>query len=69
VELRKEGAKIKSAAGSGVESAQTWVLSAASRIGAFGYPGSGFALLPQALLSLVIKRVGATKFGDHFGAG
>jgi hypothetical protein len=54
VELRKEGAKIKSAAGSGVKSAQTWGLSAASRIGGFGCPGSGFALLPQALLLLVL---------------
>ena len=54
VELRKEGAKIKSAAGSGVESAQTWVLDAASRIGAFGCPGSGFTLLPQALLLLML---------------
>jgi hypothetical protein len=53
VELRKEGAKTKSAAGSEVESAQTWVLSAASRIGAFGCPGSGFTSLPQALLLLV----------------
>jgi hypothetical protein len=35
VELRKEGAKTKSAAGSEVESAQIWGLGAASRIGGF----------------------------------
>ena len=50
----EEGVKMKSASGSKVESAQTWISSAGSRIRTVGCPGSSCTLLLPSFLFLLL---------------